>query len=145
MGYLSSQETNELLGEPIISLITTLRADGAPHTSPVWHLVDSDEVVVAVGRNTVKARNVRRNPSVSLCVVEGSLTRTASDPPQRWVLVNGAARISEDRVEELVRAVSYHYLGEDDGAPYVEDILGKLDFVLLRIAPTRVTGFDGLE
>ena len=48
-------------------------------------------------------------------------------------------------VEELVRAVSYHYLGEQDGAPYVEDILGKLDFVLLRITPTAVVGFDGLD
>ena len=145
LGYLSSEDTSGLLGEPIISFITTLRADGTPHTTPVWHIVDGDDVVVAVGRDTVKARNVGRNPSVSLCVVEGSLTRTASDPPQRWVMLNGTARISEDRVEELVRAVSYHYLGEEDGAPYVEDILGKLDFVLLRITPTRVTGFDGLE
>ncbi len=106
--------------------------------TPVWHLVDGDEVVVAVGRNTVKARNVRRNPKVALCVA-------ADESPQRWLLVNGAARISEDRVEELVRAVSYHYLGAEEGAPYVEDILGKLDFVLLRITPTEVVGFDGLE
>ena len=145
MGYLSRRQTDELLREPIISIITTLRADGSPHMTPVWHLVDGDEIVVAVGRNTVKARNVGRNPSVSLCVVEGSLTRTVSDPPQRWILVNGTARISEDRVEELVRAVSYHYLGEEDGAPYVEDILGKLDFVLLRISPAEAVGFDGLE
>lgn len=145
MGYLNREQTDELLREPIISIITTLRADASPHMTPVWHLVDGDEIVVAVGRNTVKARNVIRNPSVSLCVVEGSLTRTANDPPQHWVLVNGAARISEDRVEELVRAVSYHYLGEEDGAPYVEAILGKLDFILLRITPTAVVGFDGLE
>ena len=44
-----------------------------------------------------------------------------------------------------MRAVSYHYLGEEDGAPYVEDILGKLDFVLLRITPSAVVAFDGLE
>ena len=138
MGYLSNQETNELLGEPIISFIPTLRADGTPHTTPVWHLVDGEEVVVAVGRGTVKARNVRNNPNVALCVA-------ADESPQRWLLVSGAARISEDRVEELVRAVSYHYLGEEDGAPYVEDILGKLDFVLLRITPNAVVGFDGLE
>ncbi len=138
MGYLSSEETNGLLGEPIISFITTLRADETPHTTPVWHIVDGEEVVVAVGRNTVKARNVRNNPSVALCVA-------ADESPQRWILVNGSARISEDRVEELVRAVSYHYLGPEEGAPYVEDILGKLDFVLLRIAPSAVVGFDGLE
>ena len=138
MGYLSKQETDDLLREPIISFVTTLRADGAPHMTPVWHLVDGDEVVVAVGRNTVKARNVRRNPNVALCVA-------ANESPQRWLLLNGAARVSEDGVEELVRAVSYHYLGAEEGAPYVEDILSKLDFVLLRITPTEVMAFDGLE
>ncbi len=145
MGYLNRQQTDELLRDPIISIITTLRADGSPHMTPVWHLVDGDEIAVAVGRDTVKARNVARNATVSLCVVEGSLTRKASDPPQRWVLVDGTARISEDRVEELVRAVAYHYLGPEEGAPYLRDILGKLDFVIIRIAPTRVTGFDGLD
>ena len=147
MGYLNRHQTDELLNEPIISIITTLRAGGTPHMTPgLAPSVDGDDDSRrGRKRNTVKTRNVRRNPSVSLCVVEGSLTRTASDPPQRWLLVDGTARISEDRVEELVRAVSYHYLGEEDGAPYVKDILGKLDFVLLRITPTRVTGFDGLE
>ena len=138
MGKLNSQQTDELLREPIISIITTLRADGSPHMTPVWHLVDGDEVVVAVGRDTIKARNTRNNPSVALCVA-------ANESPQRWLLVNGSARISEDRVEDLVRAVSFHYLGPEEGEPYVEDILSKVDFVLLRITPTEVMAFDGLE
>ena len=146
MGYLSSEDTSGLLGEPIISFITTLRADGTPHTTPVWHIVDGDDVVVAVGRDTVKARNVAAQPvRVAMCrrrIADANGERSASALAS-WL--NGTARISEDRVEELVRAVSYHYLGEEDGAPYVKDILGKLDFVLLRITPTRVTGFDGLE
>ena len=138
MGYLNRQQTDELLREPIISIITTLRANGSPHMTPVWHIVDGEEIVVAVARNTVKARNVRNNPNVALCVA-------ANELPQRWLLANGTARILEDRVEEIVRAVSYHYLGPEDGAPYVEDILGKLDFVLLRMTPTSIVGFDGLE
>ena len=145
MGYLSSEDTNGASrgANNLDDNYTPGRRDSA-HDSRMAYC-GRGRVVVAVGRDTVKARNVGRNPSVSLCVVEGSLTRTASDPPQRWVMLNGTARISEDHVEELVRAVSYHYLGEEDGAPYVEDILGNLDFVLLRITPSAVVGFDGLE
>ena len=138
MGHLSDEQARELLGRPIISFVTTLRRDGSPHMTPVWHLVDGDEVVIAIGRETVKARNVRDNPFVALCVA-------ADASPQPWVLVNGAAHVSEERVEEVVRAVSVHYLGEEEAGPYVEDILQKLDFVLLRITPDRVKGFDGLE
>ena len=138
MGHLSDEQAWELLGQPIISFVTTLRRDGSPHVTPVWHLINGDEVVIAVGRETVKARNVRDTPSVALCVA-------ADASPQPWVLVNGTARVSEERVEEVVRAVSVHYLGEKEAGPYVEDILQKLDFVLLRIIPDRVMGFDGLE
>ena len=138
MGRLSSGQAWELLGEPIISIVTTLRADGTPHMTPVWHLVEGGAVVIAVGRETVKARNVRSNPAVALCVA-------ADESPQRWLLLNGTARVSEEGVAELVRAVSAHYLGEEESGPYAEDILGKVDFVLLRIAPERIAGYDGLE
>ena len=138
MGKLNSEQTWDLIRQPIISFVTTIRADGTPHVTPVWHLVDGDDVVIAVARSTVKARNVRANPRVALCVA-------ANARPQPWALVEGPARLSEERVEEIVRAVSYHYFGPEEGGPYVEDILGKLDFVILRITPERVTGFDGLD
>ncbi len=138
MGRLSAEETWTLLREPIVSFVTTLRSDGTPHMTPVWHMVDGDEVVIAVGRQTVKARNVRRDPTAALCVA-------ADQSPQPWLLLNGAARLSEDGVEEFVRAVSAHYMGSEEASPYADDILGKLDFVLIRITPQRVVGFDGLE
>lgn len=136
MGRLNNEQTWELISRPIISFVTTMREDGTPHVTPVWHLVDGDEVVIAVARDTVKARNVRANPQVALCVA-------ADERPQPWVLINGTARLSEERVEEIVRTVSFHYLGEEEGGPYVEEILQMLDFVILRITPGRIIAFDG--
>ncbi len=138
MGRLDSERTWELLRRPIVSFVTTLRTDGAPHMTPVWHIVDGDEVVIAVARDTVKARNIRSNPSVALCVA-------ADETPQAWLLLNGTAMLSEDGVEDTVRALATHYLGEQSAKPYIEDILKKQDFVLLRITPTRIAGYDGLE
>ena len=110
MGRLSDERTWELLREPIISFITTLRADGTPHVTPVWHMVEGGEIVIAVARDTVKARNVRRNPAVALCAA-------ADASPQPWALVNGEARLSDDGAADFVRAVSAHYLGADEAKP----------------------------
>lgn len=104
--------------------------------TPVWHIQDSGDVVVAVEKSSVKARNVTRNPKVALCVA-------TSETPQKWVLVNGTARLSEDRVREVVQALSLHYLGVEEGKPYSEKVLSTLDFVLIRISPTGTIGFAG--
>ena len=138
MGRLSDERTWELLRKPIISFITTLRADGTPHVTPVWHMAEGGEIVIAVARGTVKARNVRRNPTVALCVA-------ADESPQPWALVNGEARLSDEGAADFVRAVAAHYLGADEAKPYAADALAKIDFTLLRIAPARVAGHDGLE
>ena len=46
MGKLSQQEIEELLGRPLVSVVSTIRADGTPHMTPVWHLVDGGDVRV---------------------------------------------------------------------------------------------------
>ena len=138
MAKLNSEQTWALLREPIISFITTLRADGTPHVTPVWHMVDGDELVIAVDARTVKARNVLANPNVALCVA-------ADASPQPWVLVEGAASLTEDGAVEFVRAVTAHYLGEERVESYLAETLPMRDFRLLRITPRRVTGWDGLE
>lgn len=136
MGKLNTEQTWELIAQPIISFVTTMREDGTPHVTPVWHLVDGNEVIIAVVRDTVKARNVRGNPQVALCIA-------ADQRPQPWVLINGTARLSEERVEETVRTVSFHYLGDEEGGLYVEEILKMIDFVIMRITPDRIIAFDG--
>ncbi len=138
MGKLSQREIEIILRAPHISIISTLRPDGTPHMTPVWHLVDGDQVVVAVEATSIKARNVRHNPHVALCIA-------LNESPQRWLLVNGAATLTQEAVPEIVQALSRHYLGAAAGATYAADVLRKLQFVLLRITPTSMIGFDGQE
>jgi PPOX class probable F420-dependent enzyme len=106
--------------------------------SPVWHFLDGEQVIVAVEESSVKARNVRNDPRVALCVATDEL-------PQRWVQVNGTATLSKDRVSSTVRAVSVHYKGAEEGESYTREALRKLDFILIRITPTSMLGFDGVE
>ena len=138
MGNLNKAQIDELLKEPIISIFTTMRPDGTPHMTPVWHLVRGDKIIVAVEEKSVKARNVRNNPTVALCVA-------ANESPQRWALINGTVTLTKDEVTDVVTEMSLHYVPGDAGNVYAEKVLKELDFVLLEINPTSVIGFDGVE
>ena len=137
MGKLSNRQISELLSEPIISFITTLNEDGSPHTSPVWHMMRDEIVLVAIGSSTVKAVNITKDPRVSLVAA-------ADRSPQPWVQVNGKAFLSRPNdIDEIVVDLAHHYMDPGKAAEYIEEISGEIDFVLIQIYPTRVLGFDG--
>jgi hypothetical protein len=74
--------------------LSTVRADGRPHLAPVWFVLDGDDLVFNTGKDTVKGRNLARDPRVSLCVDD-------ERPPYAFVVCEGTATISEDPDELL--------------------------------------------
>ena len=141
MGYLSKEQAKRLLGDPIISCLTTINSDGSPHTSPVWHLLNEDNshIWVATSKTTVKARNIRMDQRVSLVSAADSI-------PQPWVQVNGVASIREPTdIDDIVSRLAYHYLGSEEAPIYLRDILGNIEFILVDIKPNKILAFDGEE
>src|SRR3984893_17194180 len=53
--------------EPII-WFTTVRADGRPHTVPVWFLWDGETFLIFSLPGTLKIRNLQRNPHITLAL-----------------------------------------------------------------------------
>ncbi len=53
--------------EPIIWL-TTVRADGRPHTMPVWFLWDGETFLIFSQPGNLKIRNLQRNPHITLAL-----------------------------------------------------------------------------
>ena len=134
MSKLTTEEIEEILKRPIVSVVSTIRPDGTPHMTPVWHLVDRGDVVIGIEESSVKARNVRANPATALSVI-------VDESPQKWILVNGNATLSYDRMEDVVRALSVHYMGVAEGEVYAKQAVIDSDFVLLRITPAKMVGF----
>jgi len=85
------------------AVLATVRADGRPHAAPIWFDLDDKALVFTTGESTVKGRNMRRDPRVSLCideeespfhfvVIEGTSELTAGDPDLLyWATRIGAA------------------------------------------------------
>ena len=65
-----SQEIKALVDRPNFAHFSTLMPDGSPQSVPVWIGRDGDRIVVCTGENSLKAKNTKRDPRVSLSVVD---------------------------------------------------------------------------
>jgi len=112
--------------------LAVVRVDGRPHVTPTWFTLDGDDLVLTTHRTSQKAKAIRRDPRVALCVDDQA-------PPYSYVMVEGAATLSDD-LDELRRcatAVGARYMGADRADEFGarNAVPGEL---LVRITPTRV-------
>lgn len=117
------------------AVLSTLRRDGRPQLSPVGATVDDEgRVIVSTPETTAKARNLRRDPRVSLCAFSDGFYGP-------WAQVEGIVEIVErpEAVELLVdyyRRISGEHPDWDDyRRAMVEDRR-----VLVRFAIERTSG-----
>ena len=112
--------------------LATVRADGRPHVVPIWFTLDGDDLVLTTGADTVKGRNIERDPRVCVCVDD-------EDPPFSFVTVEGEAAVSEDPDELLHWATRLggRYMGAERAEEYGRRnaVEGEL---LVRITPTKI-------
>jgi PPOX class probable F420-dependent enzyme len=112
--------------------VATVMKDGQPHVMPVWFVLDGEQIVFTTGANSVKGRNLRRDPRVALLVDDES-------PPYAFIHGRGRVTIHED-LDELLRfatAIGARYMGEDRAEEF-----GKRNAVpgelLVRVTPERL-------
>jgi PPOX class probable F420-dependent enzyme len=101
---------------PRTAKLATTRADGRPHVTPIWFDVDDDgSLVFNTGENTVKGRNLARQPWASLCVDD-------DHPPYSFVIVEGSVEISSDlrEVRRLATRIGRRYMGPDRAREFGE-------------------------
>lgn len=118
--------------------LATVRADGSPHVTPIWFVLDDGDLVFNTGGTSVKGRNLVRDGRVALCVDDDR-------PPFDFVVLHGRARISEDP-EELrhwAARIGARYMGEDRAEEFGErnGVPGEL---LVRVAIDKVLSMKGV-
>ena len=112
--------------------LATVRADGRPHVAPVWFVLDGDTIVFNTGENTIKGKNLRRDPRVCLCTDD-------SNPPFAFAQIEGTVELSADPDELLYWAtrIGGRYMGEALAESYGKrnGVPGEL---LVRVTPTKI-------
>ena len=139
MKQMSREEARAfLIGTARTAKAATVRADGRPHVAPVWFDLDGEDVIFTTWHASVKGRDLRRDPRISLCIDD-------ERPPFSFVLIEGTATLSDnlDEVKAWATRIAGRYMGVMRAKAFGErnGVPGEL---LVRVKPTRVVAQAGV-
>lgn len=112
--------------------LATVRPDGRPHIAPIWFILYGDTLIFTTWHTTVKAKNIRQNANVSLCVDD-------ENPPFAYATLEGTATLLDDLEQLKVWAtrIAARYMG-----PNLAEAFGNRNAVpgelVVRLTPTKV-------
>jgi PPOX class probable F420-dependent enzyme len=137
---MTPEEINAFLSAGTRTLkLATVRADGQPHVVPVWFVLDGEDVIFTTGEDTVKGKNLRRDPRVALSVDEET-------PPYAFVLIEGTATLTADAPDLLDWAtrIARRYMGDALAEAYGRrnGVPGEL---LVRVTPGKIVARSGVS
>jgi PPOX class probable F420-dependent enzyme len=137
MPPMSAEHAREFLGHGTrTGKLASTRADGSPHLTPVWFVLDGDDLVFTTSTKSVKGRTLRRDPRAAMCVDDDG-------PPYSFVIVEGSVELSEDpdALLEWATRIGARYMGADRAEEFGRrnGVPGEL---LVRLTPTKVIGVD---
>jgi PPOX class probable F420-dependent enzyme len=117
----------DLFQKKAFASLATLMPDGKPQVTPVWCDFDGKHVLVNSAKGRVKDRNMRRDPRVSVALID-------PDNPYRYLQLQGrVVEITEDGAEQHIDKMAKKYLGQDK-YPFKQP--GEVR-VLYKIEPER--------
>ncbi|UGT64546.1 PPOX class F420-dependent oxidoreductase [Nocardia asteroides] len=112
--------------------VAFVAADGRPVVSPIWFIVDGDDVVFNTGRTTAKGKAFTRDPRIALCV-------DLEQPPYASVQIQGTVTLSDDPAELLRTAteIGGRYMGAERAEEFGKrnGVPGEL---VVRVHPTKI-------
>ena len=97
----------DLLSRPNFAHIATLMPDGSPNVTPVWIGVLDDHILIGSDENSLKVKNLRRDPRLALSVVD-------YHNPYEEVQIRGrVVEFRDDSKFEILDAISRKYTGKE--------------------------------
>jgi PPOX class probable F420-dependent enzyme len=110
------------------AVVGTLDRAGGIQQTVVWYVREGDELRFSLGANSVKAQNLRRNPTITLTVEDGA----------RYLSLSGSATI-EPADQELRQQLATRYLGDEQAVEWLKQS-PNVDRASVRVAVQRVYG-----
>ena len=120
----------DLFGKRAFASLATVMPNGSPQVTPVWVDYDGKHIIVNTAKGRQKDKNLRRDPHVSLAVID-------PDNPYRYAEIRGrVAEVTETGAAEHIDKMAKKYLGKDK-YPFAQP--GEVR-VLFKIEPEKIVG-----
>lgn len=116
------EQYHDLFETATFAHVTTMLPGGRPHTTPVWVDYDDDRLLVNTERHRRKAKNVDRDPTVSVSM-------TDPEDPYRFLSVTGEVdEVTTEGAREHIDELAMRYMGAEE---YPQPI--QSERIILRI------------
>jgi PPOX class probable F420-dependent enzyme len=107
MSQVIPEKYRDLFNKKAFASLGTLMPDGSPQVTPVWCDVEGDLVIINSAKGRQKDRNLRRDPRVSLAIID-------PDNPYRYLELRGrVVEITEQGAAAHIDKMAKKYLGVD--------------------------------
>jgi PPOX class probable F420-dependent enzyme len=129
MSAVIPDKYRDLFQKRAFASLGTLMPNGSPQVTPVWVDFDGTHVIFNSAKGRQKDRNVRRDPRVSLAVID-------PENPYRYIEIRGSVvEITEEGADAHINKMSKKYL-DLDKYPYARP--GEVR-VIYKIKPEHTT------
>ena len=136
---MSPAQIEEFLQVPRFATVGTIRKNGTPQLTPVWYLYEGGKLYITMYVNSVKYRNLSRDPRIALCIA-------GNHPDARAVMIYGTVELVLEEspwVDDIVWRLTRRYHDSDEEArTYMESPAGEGDSVLVVVTPGRMLAED---
>jgi PPOX class probable F420-dependent enzyme len=111
------------------AVVTTLRADGSPHSTVVWVDEENGKILFNTAYPRAKTKHLERDPRASVTVVDPG-------DAYRWLSVSGPVELTTEGANADIDRLSYKY----DGHEYRSHREGETR-VSVWLTPDRVKAY----
>ena len=127
MAKLSAVQRAFVRENPFPAVLTTLRADGSPHSTVIWVDEEGGDLVFNTAQGRTKERNLVRDPRGSIVMIDPA-------DPYRWIAASGRVELTTEGADAQIDVLALKYTG----APYAMHREGEIR-VSARLSPERIS------
>jgi PPOX class probable F420-dependent enzyme len=117
------------------AVLSTLNPDGSAQLTTMWYLLEEDDtLVMSTPAHVRKAKNLRCDSRIAICVPDGN----------RYVSLSGHVSIIEDqsRVRRDIEHLVQRYVPDEAARPQTVEYLFGQGRISLHFTPEKVTEFS---
>ena len=125
MTVVLSEKARKFLRGRHFAALATINIDGTPQLTAMWYLLEDDTIVMNTKLKRTKERNMRRDPRISVCILEG----------YSYVTISGRVEMIDDPeiAQEDIYRLAVRYNGEEEAQRQMKEQFSKEQRVTLRL------------
>lgn len=125
-----SEKARAFLHGVRFATLATINKDGSPQLTAIWYLLEGDTILMNTKMGRTKERNIRRDPRISICVID----------EYNYVTISGTAQLIDDphTAQDDIYHLAVRYHGEEQAKKQMSEQFSKETRVTIRLKPEHI-------